>query len=135
MTGIIAENPLSPLVWEHMYTNGLSLKLQSSVLAGKCDEIIIWKEILKELLCQDNFSPNNTFKFEFLHGLTETAQKRSIQNADEIYRRLLKFRSTDLSTILWYILCSPCREQEVKPDSDLALPSSRLKIVTDSMLM
>ncbi|KAM7539516.1 hypothetical protein Aperf_G00000041588 [Anoplocephala perfoliata] len=133
LAGVIAENPFSHLVWEHVYTNGLSLRLQSTVLIGKYGkDKTAWEEILEKSLCQDNLSPSNAFKFEFLRGLAEPTQRSSAQNASEIYRRLLKFRPSDLSTILWYILCSPCREQKIKSDSDLALPSSRLKTITDT---
>ncbi|VDN97580.1 unnamed protein product [Rodentolepis nana] len=133
---IVAENPLSTSVWEHLYTSGLSLKLQSAILverssASKSD----WEKSLKDILHQDNLSQINKLEFEYLYGLTEpvSRQKLSAQSVDQIYHDLLKYRPVDLSTILWYILCSPCMDKDVKSDYDLALPSSRINLIVDTV--
>nr|CDS26440.1 E3 SUMO protein ligase RanBP2 [Hymenolepis microstoma] len=132
---IVAENPLSPSVWEHFYTNGLSLKLQSAILVEKSSRSESnWKQTLKNILHQDNLSQSNKLEFEFLYGLTEPVdQQKMAQNVDKIYHNLLKHRPVDLSTILWYILCSPCMDKEVQSDYDLALPSSRIKLIVDTV--
>lgn len=118
-----------------MYTSGLSLKLQSAILVKElCEGKSNWNETLKEILHQDSLSQSSKFEFEFLHGLTEpvSQQKMLAQNADKIYCSLLTYRPTDLSTILWYILCSPCADKDDQSEYDLALPSSRIRLIVDS---
>ncbi|VUZ47137.1 unnamed protein product [Hymenolepis diminuta] len=133
---IVTESPLSAFAWKHLYTSGLSLKLQSAILVKEfCEDKSNWSETLKEILHQDSLSQSSKFEFEFLHGLTEpvSQQKMLAQDADKIYCSLLTYRPTDLSTILWYILCSPCADEDDQSEYDLALPSSRIRLIVDTV--
>ncbi|KAL5964885.1 E3 SUMO-protein ligase RanBP2, partial [Taenia solium] len=122
----------SKSVWEHLYGDGLSLRLQSLVLARKpSHREPPWKVVLFEALSQDSLSKDEQLKFEFLCGLEESAKSgvTCLHNPEELYSKLLQYRPGDLNTILWYVL-RPVKA-EITSDTDLALPVARLKIIVD----
>ncbi|VDM34988.1 unnamed protein product [Hydatigera taeniaeformis] len=125
---------LSTAVWEHLYSDGLSLRLQSVILAKEPSHSqSSWSVALLEALNQDSLPTSEKLKFEFLFGLDECVENEvtHVHTAEELYSKLLEYRPGDLSTILWYIL-RPV-EGEVTSDTDLALPAARLKIIVDSV--
>ncbi|CDS41416.1 E3 SUMO protein ligase RanBP2 [Echinococcus multilocularis] len=129
-----SDSILSKSVWKHLYGDGLSLRLQSALLAKKSSHSQArWNVILLEALSQDSLSKNEQHKFEFLFGLEESVKGGAacLYNAEELYLKLLEYRPGDLSTILWYVL-RPVKA-DTTSDTDLALPAARLRIIVDSV--
>ncbi|KAL5112046.1 E3 SUMO-protein ligase RanBP2 [Taenia crassiceps] len=125
---------LSKSVWEHLYSDGLSIRLQSVVLAKKpsgCQSS--WNVVLLDALSRDSLSKDEQLKFDFLCELEEHVKSgvACLHNPEELYSKLLEYKPSDLSTILWYVL-RPVKVENTS-DTDLALPVARLKVIVDSV--
>lgn len=130
-----SEQPFTKAVWDHLYSDGLSLRLQATVLLKPFGENRDdWKSELFEALRQDNVFKAKNFKFEFIHGLNNCIKYDvdKSETAEATYLRLIKQRPDDLNIILWYTLLF-IGEGEESTDADSILPLPRVKVIVDCM--
>ncbi|VDD80354.1 unnamed protein product [Mesocestoides corti] len=117
--------------WEHFYSDGLALRLQSALLYSNSDDPQPpWKSILLEALYQEHVSTDAKVEFQFLRGLDESIKSRDVcaSNTEEMFFQLIDCKP-DLSIILWYILRPVAAGSDVTKSFDLVLPESRLKAI------
>ena len=128
------EQTFSKAVWDHLYNEGLSLRLQAAVLAKPLIESQFdWKSALFEALSQDSLSKEKEFKFEFIRGLDDCIKQGTDYSttAQEAYLSVIEQRPDDLNIILWYTLVSTGREKSLTENVDLALPLVRISVIVD----
>lgn len=131
-------------MWEHVYTEGLSLQLQSLLLNQITpDAYGSWLVVLFDTLDRDCRTCKKP-TFHFLRSF-EGADKhnKTVDEADAIHQTYLNFlkrRPEDLNLILWFLLrpiaLDPStRTEATKNGEDLVLTQTRLNNILQSKLV